>query len=126
MFVPTNAKTNDIKAVCIGDAFGINIIATTIPSCAESIVAPVVGDTNLFLHSCCIIKPATLIPVPVQRIANNRGKRDIKNNSGVISITPTNNDPRLRMINKLPRITVLIYCITPFQLWLVNTNPLTK
>ena len=52
MYVPANANTNDIKAFCIGDAFGINIIATTIPSCAESIVAPVVGDTNLFLLIC--------------------------------------------------------------------------
>lgn len=30
------------------------------PNCAEEIVAPVVGDTNLLLHSCCMMSPATL------------------------------------------------------------------
>ncbi|MFR8542894.1 MAG: hypothetical protein ACLVD8_26425 [Enterocloster sp.] len=32
------------------------------PNCAEEIVAPVVGETNLFMHSCCMIRPATLMP----------------------------------------------------------------
>src|SRR5699024_9651155 len=73
MYVPANAKTNDIKAFCIGNAFGINIIATTIPSCAESIVAPVVGDTNLFLLICCIISPHILIPIPASIIAISLG-----------------------------------------------------
>ena len=73
MYVPANANANDIRAFCIGDAFGISIIATTIPSCAESIVAPVVGDTNLFLLICCIISPHILIPIPASIIAISLG-----------------------------------------------------
>ena len=41
-------------------------------------VAPVVGETNLFIHSCCIIRPATLIPTPVHRIARRWGSREMK------------------------------------------------
>ena len=32
------------------------------PNWAEEMVAPVVGETNLFMQSCCMIRPATLIP----------------------------------------------------------------
>ena len=46
--VPASAKTNDIIAFCIVVAPGTKTIAITIPSFAESIVAPVVGETNLF------------------------------------------------------------------------------
>ena len=45
--------------MCIRDRLhrveaGINSRASRMPNCAEEIVAPVVGDTNLLLHSCCI------------------------------------------------------------------------
>ena len=44
---------------------GINSRAGRMPNCVEEIVAPVVGDTNLLLHSCCMMSPATLMPMPV-------------------------------------------------------------
>lgn len=55
---------------------GMNSSASKIPNCADEIVAPVVGDTNLLLHNCCIISPATLIPTPVHKMASSLGKRE--------------------------------------------------
>ena len=46
--VPDKANTKDTIAFCIVVASGIRTIAITIPNLAESIVAPVVGETNLF------------------------------------------------------------------------------
>ena len=82
---------------------GRNNSASRMPKRADANVAPVVGETNLFMHSCCMISPATLIPIPVQRIASNLGKREIRKSSncsalpansspGVISITPTKSE----------------------------------
>ena len=48
---------------------GMNNSASRMPNCADEIVAPVVGETNLFMHSCCMIRPATLMPTPVHSIA---------------------------------------------------------
>lgn len=69
---------------------GINSNASKIPNCAEEIVAPVVGETNLLLHNCCIISPATLMPIPVHIMASKRGKRETKNISHRCS-SPDNN-----------------------------------
>lgn len=84
---------------------GKNKSANKIPNCAQEMVAPVVGEINLFIHNCCMIKPATLIPMPVQRIANKRGKREIINifHASIFpvnklfkskSITPTNSETK--------------------------------
>jgi len=88
------------------------------PSCADEMVAPVVGDTNLFIHNFCISNPATLIPTPVHKIANKRGKRDINNicNCFVsppniscmrISVTPINKEIKERIHNKIINNTVI-------------------
>ena len=72
-----------------------------------------VGEINIFMQSCCIISPATLIPIPVHKIANKRGSLDIINISHCltsplnrpetfISKTPTNNEA----IDKIKRITI--------------------
>ena len=98
---------------------GINISAINIPNCADEIVAPVVGETNLFIQICCMISPATLIPVPVQRIAKSLGSLDIKNifivsisslnkALGLTSNTPINKDTIDRNIRINARIIVLL------------------
>ena len=57
----------------------------------------------MFMQSCCMMSPATLIPTPVQRIANSRGIREMrktfhcskspeKRPGMFTSITPTNKD----------------------------------
>ena len=63
------------------------------PSWAEEMVAPVVGETNLLLHSCCMMRPATLMPTPVQRMASRRGSREIKKISSC-SKSPENRPAR--------------------------------
>ena len=47
-------------------------------SCAPLIVAPVDGETNLFEHSFCMIRPEIDIPTPVHKIASSLGRRDTK------------------------------------------------
>ena len=74
--------------------WGMNSRAIRIPSWAEVMVAPVVGDTNLFMHSCCIIKPETLMPIPVQRMAKSRGRREITRISSC-SVSPKNKPDKL-------------------------------
>ena len=61
---PSNAKINEKTAFDITPAFGINNIANINPILAESIVPAVVGDVNLFLLICCIIRPLILSPIP--------------------------------------------------------------
>ena len=101
---------------------GINSNASKIPNCAEEIVAPVVGETNLLLHSCCIIRPATLMPIPVHIIASSRGKRETKKIShkyrspdksswGDISITPTKSEMTDTTNNIVANISVERYCL---------------
>ena len=77
-----NARPHNVE-------FGIKSSAIRIPNCAEEIVAPVVGETNLFMHNCCMISPATLIPTPVHKIASKRGNREITNIS-ICSTSPLN------------------------------------
>ena len=80
-------------------------------------VAPVVGETNLFMHSCCIIRPATLMPMPVHKIARRRGRREAKNISscsalplnrlaGLMSMTPTNRETTDKTARAAARMTV--------------------
>ena len=101
--VPAMAAAKAKTARPHRDDDGINSSASKIPNCADEIVAPVVGETNLFMQSCCMIRPEILIPTPVQRIARRRGSRDLNRisicsksprstPSGLSSITPRNSD----------------------------------
>ena len=95
------AKANSARLHRVED--GINSRASKMPNWAEEMVAPVVGETNLLLHSCWMIRPATLIPTPVHRMAKSRGSREMRNTShcspspasrlcGLMSSTPTNRE----------------------------------
>ena len=78
-------------------------------------VAPVLGETNLFIQSCCMIKPATLIPIPVHKMARSLGILDSRNifssipsplENNVfqsISMTPANSDSMEIMRSIVPR-----------------------
>ena len=101
--VPKIAVENEKMARPHKVELGMKRSASKMPNWAEEMVAPVVGETNLFMHNCCIIRPATLIPTPVQRIASKRGRREIKKISscskspvnklyGSMSKTPMNSD----------------------------------
>ena len=100
---------------------GINSRASKMPNWAEEMVAPVVGETNLLLHSCCMIRPATLIPTPVHRMAKSRGSREMRNTShcspspasrlcGLMSSTPTNRE-RPERIARIPPRTKVVLCV---------------
>ena len=54
---------------------GIKNRASNMPNWTEDMVAPVVEKTNLFMHSCCMIRPAILIATPMQSRASNEGRR---------------------------------------------------
>lgn len=75
------------------------------PNCAEEMVAPVVGDTNLFMQSCCMISPATLMPTPVHRIASRRGRRETTRIFNC-SRSPLNSDAKSRSITPTNRETI--------------------
>ena len=88
--------------------------ASRIPSWAEEMVAPVVGETNLLLQSCCMMSPATLIPTPVHKIASRRGRREIRKtfhrcaspdsrSEGVISMTPTKREQMEQRTSSVPK-----------------------
>ena len=110
---------------------GMNTNDNKIPNCADWIVAPVLGETNLFMQSFCMIRPATLIPTPVQRMASSLGilaRKNIFNsmpsppNNNVfksISITPINKESTDMIRSKVPRSNVdkyfLIIRDTPFK-----------
>lgn len=119
---------------------GINNSASKMPSCAEENVAPVVGEINLLLHNCCMISPATLIPIPVHKIARSRGSLEIrkisicsgsplKRSAGIISMTPTNKEQQDKRNSIVSRTTVdrcdLIKS-TPFFSRLGITNQMVK
>ena len=98
------AAAMEVEEMCIRDR------ARRMPNWAEEMVAPVVGETNLFMQSCCMIRPATLMPTPVHRIASRRGRREIRKISSCssspdsspdrfISITPRNSDQILSLIH---------------------------
>lgn len=116
--VPSRANTNEKAARLHSVEDCMNSSAIRMPNLEQEIVAPVVGDTNLFMHSCCMIRPATLMPMPVQRIASRRGRRETsssqsfsvsprKMSAGVRSITPTNSDAADKTDSSTPRTAVL-------------------
>ena len=81
----TNATKSQVPAMAAAKAkralsqiveAGMKRSASRMPSCADWIVAPVVGETNLFAQSCCMMRPAMLIPAPVQRTARSLGRRE--------------------------------------------------
>ena len=76
--VPSTAVIKAKIALPHSVEFGQNSSASRMPNCAEEMVAPVVGDTNLFMQSCCMMRPATLIPTPVHSTASRRGSREIR------------------------------------------------
>ena len=99
---------------------GINRSASKMPNWAEEMVAPVVGDTNLLLHSCCMMSPATLMPMPVHKMASRRGSREMmkisscsklpaRSSPGVRSITPTNSEQQDKTSNRAKRTMVERY-----------------
>ena len=102
--VPMTARMNAKIVLTQSPIAGKNSIASAMPNCADWIVAPVVGETNLFMHSCCMIRPATLMPTPVQMMASRRGILPRKNIfisipsppassvERLISVAPTNSD----------------------------------
>ena len=89
---------------------GMNRSANRMPNCAEEIVAPVVGDTNLLLHSCCMISPATLMPIPVHSREmlkiSSCSKLPDSNSLGVKSITPTNSEQQDNRTSRTKRMMV--------------------
>ena len=125
--VPIIAAANENIALLQSVEVGIKTSAISMPNCADDIVAPVVGDINLLLQSCCIISPATLMPMPVQIIAKRRGSLEITNISnwcilperssfGVTSITPTktdNADSNSRINNDKIVLFIDLIVITP-------------
>ena len=105
------AKANSARPQSV--EFGMNNSASKMPNCAEEMVAPVVGETNLFMQSCCMMSPATLMPTPVQRMASRRGSRETTsifscsisppNSDGRSrSMTPTNSEQTLAAIRQMP------------------------
>ena len=73
--VPAMAKIKATSIFCMVFALPRNNMAKSIPSLAESIVAAVLGDTNLFLVSCCIMRPDKLKAIPVIRMLISLGPR---------------------------------------------------
>ena len=117
--VPSTAAPKAKRARPHRVEFGRNSRANRMPSWAEEMVAPVVGETNLFMQSCCMISPATLMPTPVQRMARSRGSREMRNTSrssgspvsraaGRISITPTKSERTERMSRVVKRSRVRV------------------
>ena len=76
--VPATAAANAKRARPQRVEFGMKSRAKRMPSWADEIVAPVVGEMNLFMQSCCIISPAMLIPTPVHKIASKRGTQEAR------------------------------------------------
>ena len=124
--VPTIAVANANMARPHRVDPGINNNASKIPNWADEMVAPVVGETNLFMQSCCIIKPATLIPTPVHKIANSLGNLETikishcfaspeNREDKLMSITPTKRERTAKRNKVMDRIMVksLPFMITP-------------
>ena len=77
--VPKLATSSPVAQSCrhLGEVLAEPTTLSSTPSYADEMVAPVMGNTNLFMQSFCIIRPATLIPTLVHRIASRRGRREI-------------------------------------------------
>lgn len=107
--VPTSAKR---KATVILKSWlppGKISRETKIPNFAKSIVPAVVGETNLFLLNCCIMRPAILMLAPATRIETKRGSRETVNichcsleilnkSNGFILETPMKREKKDKMI----------------------------
>lgn len=83
--VPTSATTNEIAILTNILEPTNNNMAINTPNLAESRVAAVLGDTNLFLESCCMIMPLTLIPTPVKIILIVLGILLLNSNNKAVS-----------------------------------------
>lgn len=71
--VPPKAKIKAIPILPITGNPGRKIMDTRMPNLAESIVAAVLGETNLFLVICCMISPDILSAIPVMRMLISLG-----------------------------------------------------
>src|SRR5690625_861243 len=71
--VPPIAKAKAVSILGMEPELLNKIMENKIPILAESMVAAVVGETNLFLLICCIINPAILMLIPAISILINRG-----------------------------------------------------
>lgn len=69
--VPRLATSSPVAQSCrhLGEVLAEPTTLSSTPSYADEMVVPVMGNTNLFMQSFCIIRPATLIPTLVHRIA---------------------------------------------------------
>lgn len=70
---PKSANTEAMIAWVKKDAPAKNIKEISMPNLAQSIVPAVVGETNLFCVSCCMISPHILRLIPVSKIAISLG-----------------------------------------------------
>ena len=115
--VPKIAKIKAKMALDQIVELGMKRSASRMPNWEDEMVAPVVGDINLFIQSCCMIKPAILIPTPVHKIAKRRGSLEIKKISNCspslkrevkfISRTPTNKETTDRITSRTASVTVI-------------------
>lgn len=127
--VPSNAKIKDTSIFCRGVADVKTIIDTRIPSLAESNVPAVVGETNLFLLNCCIIKPTMLMLIPAIIMLINRGilltnktcfwvSVKLNKSSGLTLETPTNTESIEKTSKSIIKYRIFIDCPS-----LHKTNP---
>src|SRR5699024_2327424 len=84
--LPINANPKDIDIFSKVLAAVNHINDTSTPKRAASIVPAVVGDTNLFLLSCCMIRPAILILAPAIKILTSLGNRLTSKTSACSSV----------------------------------------
>lgn len=130
--VPSKAKIKDTSIFCRGVAVVKTIIDTRIPSLAESKVPAVVGETNLFLLNCCMIKPTILMLIPAIIILINRGTLltsktcfcvsvKLNKSSGLTLETPTNTESSEKTNKSIIKYRIFIDCPS-----LQKTSPFTN
>lgn len=130
----------NIKAIIILTMLELslkNIIETSIPSFAHSIIPAVVGDTNLLLVILCIISPAILKLAPVIKIPASLGIRLIiaslmssslpfKSSKNVNSFTPILSEMSEKIISKKSNIYEVLLKFYPIiqkpQIWGLGVN----
>lgn len=91
MNVPNNENMNAKDILTSMPELANKSIEIKIPSFADSIVPAVVGDTNEFWLSFCMIKPAILKLAPAIRIVIKRGTRLTKNTCNCLSVNSKRN-----------------------------------
>ena len=110
------AKANSARPQSV--EFGMNNSASKMRTAPRRWSRPWWGETNLFMQSCCMMSPATLMPTPVQRMASRRGSRETTsifncsisppNSDGRSrSMTPTNSEQTLAAIRQMPKTMVM-------------------